>query len=669
MTLRPFFNALLGFGLLWLPASGSSQVADTGTVLKKVTVSALRKLNPFQQSMPAQVLDRNTLQQLNALSVGEATRYFSGVLVKDYGGIGGLKTISVRSLGANHTGVAYDGLLLSEAQSGQIDLGKLSIDNIESAALFVGQPADLLMPARLYTYASVLQLRTGAQTVDTSHRLAGRIGLRAGSFGMINGSGLINYAFSSRVTSSLNLEWQQADGNYPFTAYEGNAGKTDRANSDIQSFRAEYDLGIRLSDSNRIRIKTYFYDSDRGLPGMVVLYASPSRQRLADRNFFTQASWQRSFSPKHRLLLSSKYSYNYNRYTDPDYANTQRYLKNTFHLQETYLSIAYAYTPISNLSLAYSSDYFITSLRRTDTFVVNFPGPTRNSLLNNVSARWSQGPLEIQGNLLHTYQQDRVKQGKAGEVISRLSPAISLGYELLPMLRLRLLYKDIFRTPSFNDLYYTNFGNTDLRPEHARQYNAGASLRWAGHPVFLTGQLSVDAYVNQVTDKIIAIPRQNLFQWSMLNLGKVTSKGLDVSLLLEKEWTRGLLLSARLAYTYQQALDKTSKSSVLYNTQVPYIPEHSGSVVLNARYRQWGLGYNVLLSGYRYRLGEAIPENLVKEWATQDLQVSYQLAPEKAIQYRISLELNNLFNKQYEVIRYYPMPGSNYRLGLTLTFR
>ena len=46
-----------------------------------------------------------------------------GVTVKDYG-IGGLKTVSVRSLGANHTTVSYDGIALTDVQSGQIDIGR-----------------------------------------------------------------------------------------------------------------------------------------------------------------------------------------------------------------------------------------------------------------------------------------------------------------------------------------------------------------------------------------------------------------------------------------------------------------------------------------------------------------------------------------------------------------
>ena len=61
--------------------------------------------NQPSRIIPAQELSGKELQRLNALSVADAVRYFSGVQIKDYGGIGGLKTINIRSMGTQHVGV------------------------------------------------------------------------------------------------------------------------------------------------------------------------------------------------------------------------------------------------------------------------------------------------------------------------------------------------------------------------------------------------------------------------------------------------------------------------------------------------------------------------------------------------------------------------------------
>ncbi|RYY15191.1 MAG: TonB-dependent receptor, partial [Chitinophagaceae bacterium] len=646
----------------------AAHAQDSTILLKKVTVTAVKTPEVHTAVLPAQSFNKETLQHLNAQSVGEATKYFTGVTVKDYGGIGGLKTVAVRSLGANHTAVMYDGILLSDAQAGQTDLGKLSLDNVQSITLYNAQPAELLLPARSYASASVLAIRTTASLSDSARKYGLTISMRTGSFGLINPSARVRYQFNKRFYNTLYAGWQKADGAYSFKAYEAGGGTEKRKNSDINAFHLEYDAAYHLSDSNVIQLKTYYYDSDRGLPGAIVLYNNATRQRLTDRNFFTQASWRIPVSSKSHLLFNGKYAYNYNYYVDPDYPNSQGKLENTFHQREAYLSGAYEYAVSSVIRLAYASDVWINRLRRTDAFAQGFAEPSRTSWLNNLAVRSRFDRVELQGNLLYTLQYDKVNTGIAARDIKELTPGIAIAYQPFATspLRLRAFYKNVFRAPTFNDLYYTFIGNVSLRPEYAKQYNVGITYRQNTAFFIQSALITVDAYYNRVKDKILAIPRQNLFQWTMLNIGAVRSKGIDAGVQFYFKRMGSLDLSARIGYTFQDALDVSDKNSTLYKTQLPYTPKHSGSVNVNASYKKFDIGYNVLLSGYRYRLGDPIPENLVKEWATQDLSVSYNLSTRKSGKYRLSLELNNLFNKQYEVIRYYPMPRFNYRVGITI---
>ena len=96
--------------------------------LGEVVVTAER----IREIVPAQRLSGQQLQRLSSNSIADALRYFSGVQIKDYGGIGGLKTVNVRSLGSQHVGVFYDGIQISNAQNGTVDLGKFSMDNMRA---------------------------------------------------------------------------------------------------------------------------------------------------------------------------------------------------------------------------------------------------------------------------------------------------------------------------------------------------------------------------------------------------------------------------------------------------------------------------------------------------------------------------------------------------------
>ena len=131
-----------------------------------------KKSNPFEDAIvPVQVLNHEALQQINAETIAGAAKYFSGVLIKDYGGVGGLKTISVRSLGGVNTGLMYDGITIADAQTGQVDLSKFSAIFVQNLELDQANPQQIPLPARIYSSASILSFTSNAfNTVNFSRQ-------------------------------------------------------------------------------------------------------------------------------------------------------------------------------------------------------------------------------------------------------------------------------------------------------------------------------------------------------------------------------------------------------------------------------------------------------------------------------------------------------------------
>ena len=86
-------RALLLLCLLLLPLTKvwAAGHLDSIHVLEGVVVT--ERFIP-KDVIPAQVLGGRDLQRLSAVSVADALRYFAGVQIKDYGGIGGLKTVT-----------------------------------------------------------------------------------------------------------------------------------------------------------------------------------------------------------------------------------------------------------------------------------------------------------------------------------------------------------------------------------------------------------------------------------------------------------------------------------------------------------------------------------------------------------------------------------------------
>ena len=182
-----------------MPASAADTIPEVDTVyaLDELMVVATRT---SQEIVPVQMLSGEKLRTLGTHSIADAIRYFSGVQIKDYGGIGGLKTINVRSLGSQHVGVFYDGVELGNAQNGIVDLGRFSLDNMESVSLYNGQKSSTLQSAKDYASATAVYLQTKKPRFEDGKRNNWNLGLKGGSFATVNPSVLWEHRISDRVS-------------------------------------------------------------------------------------------------------------------------------------------------------------------------------------------------------------------------------------------------------------------------------------------------------------------------------------------------------------------------------------------------------------------------------------------------------------------------------------
>lgn len=631
--------------------------------LSEVEVVAARHRSTTREAAPLQLLSREGIDRLGLRDLSEAVKRFSGVTVQDYGGIGGLKTVSIRSLGAKHTAVSYDGVTVCDAQSGQVDISRFSLDNVETVSLAIGQADDIFQTARLYASAGALSIRTTRPDFQTSpfHLKAQ---LKGGSFGLVNPSLRYEQKLGRRWAATWEGDFLRADGQYPFTLVNGEQiEKKKRRNSDIETWRTELNLSGRLGQAGSLSVKGYYFHSERGLPGSVILYNEYAGERLWDKNAFVQARYETRFDRRFALQALARYNYAWNRYQDinnkyPDGRQIDRYTQN-----EYYGSAAGLYTPSEHLSFSLAEDFFVNTL---DNTLPGCPFPERYSSLTAAAAQYKDRRLTITASLLATYMTERVTTGEAPADRRRLSPSVSASWRLWSEqnIRIRLSYKDAFRVPTFNDMYYLRIGNTNLQPEKATQYNAG--LTWSGSfPGVSFLQLSADGYYNWVKDKIVAIP--TLFIWKMMNMGEVRIGGVDANLSAGIPLYGPVELQVEAAYTFQRAVDVTDPDAKNYRDQIPYTPRHAGTVSVSLLHPWLNVSYSLVAAGDRYALPQNIPDNRIERYAEHTLSVNREWKLE-ACRLRLQGEVLNLGGRTYEVIQYYPMPGRSWRLTLAIRY-
>jgi vitamin B12 transporter len=534
-----------------------AQSKDTAAVLQTVHINAVTNSNNFISSTPVQTLNHETLQQINATSIGDAARYFSGALIKDYGGNGGLKTISVRSLGASSTGILYDGIPVSDMQTGQIDLSRYSSTFVQSLELQQGGIQHALMPARASAAAAILAITTNTYTAANFNQQKWQAGIRAGSFNLWQPFAGIYQPLKKNTVLSLNAEALYSKGNYPFFIDNGNfSATTKRDNADIKSLQGEASLLKQFNDSAVLQIKAGTYTAQRGLPGAIVFFNSRSVQRLWNTDVFTQGRYQKKLSKATTVLVSAKYSYDYTRYIDPDFLNNQGGLDSRYHQQEIYASAAADHSFLKNFMVSAASDF---SFSRASANTKNFASPSRKTFWENIGLQYADRRLRINASLLYTGINDNTVNGINAGSKNKFMPTVALSFVPVAAspFMFRAFYKAVFRMPTFNDLYYNFIGNNSLKPEYARQYNIGIAWSKPFTAGIKKAGVSADVYYNEINDKIIAVPGQNLFVWTMLNLGKVSIKGIDVNAEARGNFSAIAGWFTRLAYTWQLAQDIT----------------------------------------------------------------------------------------------------------------
>lgn len=642
--------------------------------------------------MPPQTLKGEQLSALSTSSVADAVRYFSGVQLKDYGGVGGMKTVDVRSMGSHHLGVFYDGIEIGNAQNGTVDLGKFSMDNLEEISLYNGQKSEIFQPAKDYGSAGTLYLKTRRPNFRSNTPYNLTISMKAGSFGLANPSFLYEQKLTDHLHLSLNAEYTYANGRYHYT-YEKRLADGSvawdttavRENGDVQAFRAEAGL-FGYTDIAKWHLKGYYYQTERGIPGAIVNNVWKNSQRQWDRNAFVQGNYTWAITPKADLQVNAKYSNDHLRYLNPD--TTLMFVDNTFLQQETYLSIAGRYRIFPFWDVALAADYQLNWLNSN---MHNFVAPLRHTLLVSAASAVSYKWVKLQASLLETFVSDTLRDNrtefsdKRAETYNALTPAVF--FNAKPLLNhewyIRAFYKMVYRMPTFNDLYYTDISSSDLKPEKTRQYDLGTEYtrQWFAsreelnllHSLGLA--LKADVYFNQVENKIVAIPKGNSqYRWMMMNLGYVEILGSEIAADIDLGFSDFHHLFLHGAYTFQQALDKTDPTDNdpyggTYGGQIAYIPRHSCSATATYKWDdRLSLAYSFVYVGQRYTSSANVPANLVQPWYTHDLSFSYTWRFANRNQLQAGFEINNIFNQQYEVIPNYPMPGINGKGCLKYSF-
>ena len=656
---------LIAICTLYLPVEVQGQILTDTTRTETIQeVSVIGERTAGARAVSAQKMaDTRLMQATGSLQISDVIKYFSGATVKDYGGVGGLKTVSVRGLGASHTAVAYDGIIITDNQTGQIDLGRFSANQASSVRLVSGPDNDLLQTAAMAAQAAAITVSSARPQLNGEKRDI-QTELKYGSFNTF--SAIANTAFDLGHGNVLTAqaEWLRTDGNYPYIQDNADSSATKtRDNSDVNRFRAEAAWFSTLSENTEITVRTYLYLSNQGLPANILYNDNASGERLWNREGFVQSSLKKTLSDRLTLKASAKYGITYTRYLDPKVNNSAGETDNRYTEHEGYLSGVLLYRLTNSLSASAALDGRISKLDGNST---NQASPTRATVNASAALKYVSERLTLTGRLNYVGTVEKTKIRKAADSYNHLSPVIGANLLIWPAagLHLRASYTNTYRLPTFNDLYFEQIGRRDLRPENASITSAGMIIEneFSG----LSCSFYADIYNSSVKDRIMAVPGKNTAVWMMKNVGLVVTHGFETG--IDVVCTEGRIRPAvKVSYTYQRAMDKSDNGNTTWNHQIPYTPRHSASAVAWVETPLVNLSCNYIYSGEYYSNSYNGPEYHMPSYYEAGCAAwrSFNFIGTVST---IKVECINFTDSRYELVRNFPMPGRQFRVTLKAEF-
>lgn len=566
------------------------------------------------------VVSRCDTLSVSSGSVGSLANALPGLLLSDYGGLSGGKTISLRGLGAAHTAIYVDGLRVSNLQSGQCDLGLLDLDGYNRALVDYAQNS--------VSFQSVAPSLTRA--------VGGRVSFEGGSFGTYIPRLSLDWRLSRRVSMRASVAAAWSKGNFPIN------DTLRRSNNDIRLVRGGLDFFGTLP-RGEWRAKAYINSSDRGTPGSI---AWPSSDRQRDLMSFVQGTFRRNISELYSLSLAAKGSWDRilfkSSWGDSDY-----------HQSEYQLHTIHKFNIASWLSCSLVAGVDFVSLKSTNYNASRWAPEL--SAAASVRLRRFSANLELAYNAYF----DVSKSAR-----HYFTPSIDLSYTPFEGFKLSGFARRAPRVPNFNELYYVGYGNPSLKAEDAFLSDIGVEYRLSRG--FWNFGAKADGFLNLLKDKISSAPTaEDPNIWLPFNIGKVRSAGLDVAVDwgFKKGEAEVHLLSR---YCFQDAVDVTHSKGIaeeVVRHQIPYVPRHSLYLCAEGSYKLFKAQLRWNLRASRWDASGELPS-----WNTLDLTLSKEFRFKRLGALRLKVDLENLCSERYVLVRDYPMQTFSARGGVEVRF-
>ncbi len=618
---------------------------------ESVTITATRGHNLITEvPSSVDVIKMEDLEVRNPQNLAEALQNLQGVYIKDYGGLGNTKTISLRGSSSEQVLVMLDGQRLNNPQTGQVDLALIETEGIERIEVVRGGNSALYGSDAV---GGVINIITKSPHSGLSKKsITGSIKYTIGSFNSLsfeNGA-TFNLPFGILSGSYKLLE---SKGDFKYIDAYGN--EQTRKNAGINSEDVYLKFNKPIGDSlfnRRLDITYKYYSSERGAPGTIEdLYKYAKNWDRANQYNLTFTGKVFNLFNDFRLQIYRHDSWN--RYFNNEVA---AYTDSRFTVSMDGAEAQMKTILIPQASLTYGLGL------RSDK-MDNLQLETSHNRLSWYGFIVNESNFNLSSRLIHTiFLVSSLRFDQTSNYGNKFSPKLGTVFNFGKYWQTSLKFNigTSYRAPTFNDLYWPadawTQGNPDLKPESGWDYDCGLRFQF---PI-LNGLYWESTYFqNQMKGLIIWKEKNGI--WSPENVNKAMIRGIENSLSF-KPFKKFLEISGN--YTFLDARNKTNERTV-FNKRLVYRPKNTANINLNCSFSVFTLSYQFSYTGLRYTTNDNT--DYLPSYKTSDITLNYKPKTDSA-DLLLSLQIKNIFDERYEIVKNMPIPGRELRLALKIGY-
>lgn len=646
---------LCTFVPLWLFSILTIQAQITKDTFQLKTVEIRAKTPIEQKALTRSQVDTLELQKLQTKSLAELIQSSGPVFVKTYGR-GSSASVSFRGTSSSHTQVNWNGMNINSPMRGDYDFSIFPVYFADEINLLHGGSSLSQTSGGL---GGSVQINNQA---DWNNKLQIKYIQEIESFETYREFfqiGIGNHSFQS----STRIFHDQSQNNFSYYNYGVLPYRDDvQKNADYKKYGFLQEFYYRKKQ-NHLSLKIWGNHYFRNLPQLMSYEGKNRLEYQEDNDIKAIAKWTHYKNNFKWEIFSSMNQYELHYFrssTETDFENF-----NSTSLENSSMSrILFQYKKEEKLNL--------------ETFVdINYHHVKVSDISSDISFNSNRFEAFWLGRVNYAFNEKTsayaiLRSEYYDDTFIPLIPALGFEYQIKKWMSVFINGSRNYHKPTLNDLYWVPGGNADLKPEDAWSADLGIKSQYKKEEFQV--QLQLNTYQSLIDNWIIWQPSSSgAYYWEAVNLKKVWARGMESHIKINWQFHQNWKIYLSANYTYTRTTNQNAVNSVdeSRGKQLIYIPVHSANFLFNLQFKnwQWSLGNQSI--GKRYTNSsytESDYELILSPFSVMNTEIAWQKSFNK-LYTRLAFRIENLFDTDYMMILWRPMPGRYYAVNLQLKWR